>query len=85
MIQQHLAGSDRHCFAKQLAPERPPTAATVPVLLGSIHFLGPGFFRRMEGTYPWIVNALSNWSNSASIVKRINQLKLLDNYFLKKN
>lgn len=24
MIQQHLAGLDRHCFAKQLAPERPP-------------------------------------------------------------
>ena len=36
MIQQHPAGSDRHCFAKQLAPERPPTAAAVPVLLGSI-------------------------------------------------
>ena len=43
MIQQHLAGSDRHCFAKQLAPERPPTAATVPVLLGSIHSPGLGF------------------------------------------
>ncbi len=40
MIQQHLAGSDRHCFAKQLAPESPPTAAAVPVLLGSIYRLG---------------------------------------------
>jgi hypothetical protein len=73
MIQQHLAGSDRHCFAKQLAPERPPTAATVPVLLGSIPSPGPGFFRRVEGTHPWIVNALRNWSNAASIVKRMNR------------
>ena len=36
-------------------------------------FPGAWFFRWVEGTHPWIVNALRNWSNAASIVKRMNR------------
>jgi hypothetical protein len=57
MIQPHRAGSDRHCFAKQLAPERSPTAAAVPVPLA---WIIPVWFARK-----WMVNLLGSWSNTA--------------------
>ena len=54
MSQLHLAGSDRHCSTRQLAPEKPPLPDSVC----------PPWFARLR-----MVNRISSWSNVAGTLR----------------
>ena len=70
MSQLHLAGSDRHCFTRQLAPEN-PHCRTVSVLPGSRGLTGiVDLLLSIVGFVGLrMVNRISSWSNVAGALR----------------
>ena len=66
MSQLHLAGSDRHCFTRQLAPEN-PHCRTVSVHPGSrgLTGLADSLLSIVGFVGLRMVNRMSSWSNVA--------------------